>query len=104
MEIKMNENEEIVKEELVNKRQIDENTDIEIIKTSNNYDPSSFNQGSNLKMMKPYTRVRKPFNKYGSFTFLVLFSKYGFLLFIPILSFGKPTIPFSNSILKLLLL
>ena len=60
--------EEIVKEELVNKRQIDENTDIEIIKTSNNYDPSSFNQGSNLKMMKPYTRVRKPFNKYGSFT------------------------------------
>ena len=68
MEIKMNENEEIVKEELVNKRQIDENTDIEIIKTCNNYDPSSFNQGSNLKMMKPYTRVRKPFNKYGSFT------------------------------------
>ena len=68
MEIKMNENEEIVKEELVNKRQIDENTDIEIIKTNNNYDPSSFNQGNNLKMMKPYTRVRRPFNKYGSFS------------------------------------
>lgn len=48
-------------------RQIDENTDIEIIKNNNNYDPSSFNQGSNLKMMKPYTRIRKPFNKYGSF-------------------------------------
>ena len=62
METKMNENKEIVKEEQVSKRQIDENTDIEIIKTNNNYDPSSFNQGNNLKMMKPYTRVRRPFN------------------------------------------
>lgn len=46
---------------------LDENTDVEFTK-GNNYDPSGVNLGSNFNLQKPYVRVRKPFDKYGSFS------------------------------------
>jgi len=66
---------------------LDEITDIELTESNNNFDPSSINKGSDLKIMQQRANIKKKeFNKYQSFSELnrnggfIRMAGFGFLI------------------------